>query len=76
MSREEKPNKFQEIQDSLSRIRKRVMDIGAYKGCIHTALAAVNDLSHAEDLLKDIEQDFKALLDELSKFIQIKEGKE
>ena len=69
MSREEKLNKFQEIQDSLARVRKRVMDIGAYKGCMHTALAAVNELSIVEDLLGDIEQDFNILLGELDKLI-------
>ena len=57
MSREEKLNKFQEIQDSLTRVRKRVMDIGVYKGCMHTALAAVNDLSRAEELLGELREE-------------------
>jgi hypothetical protein len=57
MSKEDKLNKFQEIQDSLTRVRKRVMDIGAYKGCMHTALAAVNDLSRAEELLEELREE-------------------
>jgi len=69
MSKEDKLNKFQEIQDSLTRVRKRVMDIGAYKGCMHTALAAVNELSQIEERLEDVEQDFIVLREELNKFI-------
>ncbi len=71
MSAIKKLNKFQEIQDSLARVRKRVMDIGAYKGCMHTALAAVNELSQIEERLEDIEQDFIVLREELNKFIQV-----
>jgi DNA-binding Lrp family transcriptional regulator len=57
MSTIKKLNKFQEIQDSLTRVRKRVMAIGAYKGCMHTALAAVNDLNKAEELLEELREE-------------------
>ncbi len=57
MSNVNKINKFQEIQDSLTRVRKRVMAIGAYKGCMHTALAAVNDLAYAEERLEAFKEE-------------------